>query len=175
MNSSAKTVTRMGLMCVVLILCSWCTLPFGIPFTLQLAGVFLSVGVLGSVQALGCVLVYLVLGCLGLPVFAGFSGGIGVLLGPTGGFLLGFLPLCLFCGWLYPKTKTHWGKGLVFGAGLLIDYLLGTLWYVLVFTGGQASLLPALTVCVLPFVIPDVLKIMVSVTVLQYWKRGKLW
>ena len=175
MNNSAKTVTRMGLFCVVLILCSWCTLPFAIPFTLQLVGVFLCVGVLGGAQALGCILVYLALGCLGLPVFAGFSGGIGVLLGPTGGFLLGFVPLCLVCGWLYPKAKKLWSKGLVFGAGLAVDYLVGTLWYCLVFTRGQASFLPAVAVCVLPFVLPDILKIVASVYVLGHWKRGKLW
>lgn len=175
MNGSAKSVTYIGLMCVVLILCSWCAIPFGVPFTLQLTGIFLVVGCLGSVKSALCVTVYLLLGCLGLPVFAGFSGGVGVLLGPTGGYLLGFLPLCLFCGWLYPKAGTFWSKCLVFAVGLLIDYLIGTLWYILVFTGGQASLLPALAVCVLPFIVPDLLKIMVSVYVLQYWKRGKLW
>ncbi len=175
MNKSAKTLTRMGLVCVVLVLCSWCTFPLPVPFTLQLLGVFLSVGILGGREAFGCVAVYLLLGCLGLPVFSGFQGGFGVILGPTGGYLLGFLPLCLLCGWLYPKTKTLWGKGVVFGLGLLIDYLIGTLWYLWVFTKGQAGMVSALSICVLPFVIPDLLKITASITVLRYWKRGKLW
>ncbi len=175
MNKSAKTVTRMGLACVVLVLCSWCTLPFPVPFTLQLVGVFLSIGILGGLEAAGCVAVYLALGCLGLPVFSGFQGGFGVLFGPTGGYLFGFVPLCLLCGWLYPKAKTLWGKSLVFGVGLLLDYGMGTVWYIWVFTKGQAGVLSALLVCVAPFVIPDLLKITATVTVLRHWKRGKLW
>ena len=165
----------MGLFCVVLVLCSWCTLPFSVPFTLQLLGVFLCIGILGGTEAFGCVAVYLLLGCLGFPVFSGFQGGFGVLLGPTGGYLLGFLPLCLVCGWLYPKAKGMWAKGFVFFLGLLVEYLVGTLWYLLVFTQGKTDLLPALTICVLPFILPDLLKITATVTVLRYGKRGKLW
>lgn len=175
MKTSAKTVTMMGLFCVVLVLCSWCVIPFGVPFTLQLSGVFLAVGVLGGTKAAGCILVYLLLGCLGVPVFAGVSGGVGVLVGPTGGFLLGFLPLCLVCGLLYPKAKGFWGKTAVFALGTLLDYLAGVLWYLLVFTKGQGGLFSALGICVLPFLVPDFLKILLSVTVLNRWKRGKLW
>lgn len=172
MKGSARNITRMGLVCVVIILCSWLTVPFAVPFTLQTLGVFVGVGLLGGRKATVSVLVYLLLGCLGLPVFAGMQGGVGVLSGPTGGYLLGLIPLCLLAGWLWKKADRFWGKSLALLCGLMVDYAMGAAWYWLVYTGGQAGVLTTLTVCVLPFIIPDLLKIMVGVTVIQRLRKG---
>ena len=157
----------MALFCVVLVLCSWCAVPFAVPFTLQLLGVFLAVGYLKTAKGTHCVTVYLCLGALGLPVFAGFQGGVGAFFGPTAGYLLGLLPLCLVSGWLYPKAKTLWGKGCAFALGLLVQYTLGVLWYALVYTKGEMSFFTALSLCVVPFLLPDLLKILVGVWLLQ--------
>ena len=171
MKQSAGTLTRMGLICVVLIISSWLTVPFAVPFTLQTLGVFVGIGLLGGRKATVCMLVYLLLGSLGLPVFAGMQGGFGVLLGPTGGYLLGLIPLCLLSGWLWKKAGGFFTKCLALFLGLAVDYIMGALWYWLVYTRGQAGLVATLTVCVLPFVIPDVLKIAVGVTVVQKLKK----
>lgn len=71
---------------VLIAICSWISIPMTVPFTLQTFAVFLAVGVLGGKRGSLAVLIYILLGAVGIPVFAGFSGGIGVLLGNTGGY-----------------------------------------------------------------------------------------
>lgn len=101
--------------------------------------------------------IYLMIGLLGLPVFAGFNGGVGAFVGPTGGFLVGYILVALLAG-VFAKI----GRGKVFvfvpGAvsGLLICYLLATLWYMYVM---KVELVPAIMVCVLPYVVFDLAKI----------------
>ena len=70
--------------------CSWISIPTAIPFTLQTMAVFLAVGLLGGKRGTLAVTAYVLLGAVGAPVFANFSGGIGILLGQTGGYILGF-------------------------------------------------------------------------------------
>ena len=67
------------------------SIPTTVPFTLQTCAVFLAVGVLGGKRGTLSILIYLLLGAIGVPVFAGFTGGIGIVLGTTGGYIIGFL------------------------------------------------------------------------------------
>ena len=83
----------------ILAVCSWISIPAAVPFTLQTFGVFLAVGVLGGKRGTLTVLTYILMGMIGVPVFAGFSGGIGCLLGSTGGYIIGFLFSAIFM-WL---------------------------------------------------------------------------
>ena len=76
---------------VLMAICSWISIPMAVPFTLQTFGVFMAVGILGGKRGTFAVLIYIILGAIGVPVFAGFSGGIGVLLSSTGGYIIGFL------------------------------------------------------------------------------------
>ena len=76
---------------VLIAICSWISIPMTVPFTLQTFGVFMAVGVLGGKRGSLAVLVYILLGVIGVPVFAGFSGGLGILLNNTGGYIIGFL------------------------------------------------------------------------------------
>ena len=76
---------------VLIAICSWISIPTTVPFTLQTFAVFLAVGVLGGKRGSLSVLIYILLGAVGIPVFAGFSGGFGILLGQTGGYIVGFL------------------------------------------------------------------------------------
>ena len=75
---------------VVMAICSWISIPATVPFTLQTFGVFLAVGVLGGKRGTLSILVYILLGAVGVPVFAGFSGGIGSLFGNAGGYIKPF-------------------------------------------------------------------------------------
>ena len=84
-----------ALFAVAIAICSWISVPATVPFTLQTFGVFLAAAVLGGKRGTLAVLVYLALGMAGVPVFAGFQGGMGCLLGSTGGYLIGFLFLAL--------------------------------------------------------------------------------
>ena len=81
----------MALGAVIIAVCSWISIPTVVPFTLQTFAVFSVLGLLGGKRGTISVLIYILLGAVGVPVFAGFSGGFGVILGPTGGYIVGFL------------------------------------------------------------------------------------
>jgi len=94
---------------------------------------------------------------VGLQVFSGFQGGTGVLLGPTGGYLWGFLILCL-CYWALKKPL---GDLVAMILGLLLCYVCGTVWFYFVYGG---SLWAVLLKCVVPYLIPDALKLFLALT-----------
>ena len=157
-----QALARAALAAALMALCSWISLPTAVPFTLQTFALFLTLGVLGGRLGALAVGVYLLLGAVGLPVFAGFSGGLGALLGATGGYLLGFLLTAL----------TVWGAERLWGrsapvflasclAGLGLCYLFGTVWFAAVYasSSGPVGLAAVLGWCVAPFVLPDLAKL----------------
>lgn len=157
-----QELARAALAAALMALCSWISLPTAVPFTLQTFALFLTLGVLGGRLGALAVGVYLLLGAVGLPVFAGFSGGLGALLGATGGYLLGFLLTAL----------TVWGAERLWGrsapvflasclAGLGLCYLFGTVWFAAVYasSSGPVGLAAVLGWCVAPFVLPDLAKL----------------
>ena len=87
-NNKTYDLVYISMFTVLIAICSWISIPAAVPFTLQTLGVFLAVGILGGKRGTMAVLVYILLGAIGIPVFAGFSGGIGVLTGTTGGFIV---------------------------------------------------------------------------------------
>lgn len=129
-------------------ICAWIAIPLpAVSFTMQTFAVLLALGVLGGRWGSMTVLLYLLLGTVGLPVFAGFRGGAAAFLEPTGGFLWGFL-LGALVYWLLEKL----GKLPAMVATLLVSYLCGSWWFS-VYAG--VGLIPAMGVCVLPWLIPD--------------------
>ena len=96
MNLSTRKLAYTALMAVVLCICSWITVPFAVPFTMQTFAVFCSLLLLGGKLGTLSIGVYILLGMVGLPVFSGFRGGIGHIIGPTGGYIVGFLFSGLF-------------------------------------------------------------------------------
>lgn len=151
-----RNMVRCGLCAGLLCLCAWVCIPAGgMVFTLQSLGVFLTLGLLGGKWGCLAIGVYLLCGGIGLPVFSGFRGGLSVLLGATGGYLWGFFAAGL-CWWL---TQALWKKPWVsLVAGQLMCYLCGTLWYCTVYAPGS-GFFPCLSLCVLPYVLPDGLKL----------------
>ena len=151
-----------ALFAVLIAVCAWISIPATVPFTLQTFGIFLAVGVLGGKRGTLAVLVYLLLGAVGIPVFAGFSGGVGCLLGSTGGYLVGFLFTALVM-WAMERLmgKKLWVLALSMLLGLVVCYAFGTVWFMLVYarTTGEIGLLTALGWCVFPYVLPDLIKI----------------
>ena len=154
-------LTSIALAAVIIAVCSWITVPGIIPFTLQTMGVFIALGLLGGVDGTAAVAVYILLGSAGLPVFSGFRGGAGHLMGATGGYIIGFL----LSGVLYmllsavKKPDKMILKMLYMLAGLIVCYLFGTLWFSYVWTDASGDFIRALSVCVVPFIIPDIVKI----------------
>lgn len=161
-RSKTYDMAYIAIFAVLMAICSWISIPMAVPFTLQTFGVFMAVGVLGGKRGSLAVLIYILLGAIGVPVFAGFSGGIGVILNTTGGYIVGFLFSAL----------VMWGMEALLGRkpviqiismvlGLIVCYALGTAWFMVVYARntGAVGLGTVLGWCVIPFIIPDLVKI----------------
>ena len=163
-----RDVTMIAVCTAMMVICSWISIPATVPFTMQTFGVFLSVGLLGGRRGTLAVSVYLLLGAVGLPVFSGFTGGIGHLFGATGGYIIGFLFSSLVM-WLIEHLLGRNLKTLVLSmiAGLITCYAFGTAWFMVVYaqTSGSIGLMTALGWCVFPYVIPDAVKIGLAVVI----------
>ena len=169
---NTKNLAYIALFTAVIAVTAWIHFPLGgIPFTLQTLGICLTAGLLGWKRGLIATAAYLLLGLVGVPVFAGFTGGVGVLLSPTGGYLVGFLPLALVSGIAGEKFAKKKGAkpkiflGLFMGLGVLLCYTFGTVWFV-IFSGQESAstgFFSALTLCVLPYIPLDAIKVILAV------------
>ena len=142
--------------------CAWITVPFTVPFTMQLFAVYLVLMLLGGRDGTIAIAVYLLLGAVGVPVFSGFRGGFGVLIGMTGGYLFGMLLIGIVY-WIMIKLwkRTIWTELIAFVVGLLLCYAFGTVWFAAV--NGEKGFFASLLVCVVPFLLPDAAKIALAI------------
>ena len=157
-------IVTVSLAAALMCICSWIQIPSAIPFTLQTFAVFFAAFVLGAGKSFMAMLIYIFLGIVGLPVFSGFQSGISALLGPTGGFVISFL----FCVPIVGAFANKKGLSLPFAIfysaiGLLVCYAIGTLWYTYIYSNGNIA--GAFSICVLPFVIPDTIKIFFALVI----------
>lgn len=171
-SAATKNKTRdmvyIALFAVLIAICSWISIPMTVPFTLQTFGVFVTVGVLGGKRGSLSVLIYLLLGAIGIPVFSGFKGGIGSILGTTGGYIVGFLLSALLMWGMEKLLGKHtWVLAVSMVLGLLVCYAFGTAWFMVVYAqnAGEIGLMTALGWCVFPFVIPDLVKIALALII----------
>ncbi len=168
----AVDLAQISMFAAIIAVCSWISIPATVPFTLQTFGVFLAVGVLGGKRGTIAVLTYLFMGIIGLPVFAGFGGGIGYLMGSTGGYIFGFLFSALVM-WsvegIFGRTNRIFLVSMILG--LFVCYGFGTVWFLAVYAnaGGMVTLGMVLSWCVLPYAAPDVMKILLAL-----WMRKRL-
>ena len=150
---------------VLMAVCAWISIPGPVPFTLQTFGVFAALATLGGKRGTAAILVYLALGAIGLPVFSNFSGGLGQLVGVTGGYLAGFLLTGLIY-WLVTAVlgKKLWVEAVALLLGLIAVYAFGTVWYMAAYarTTGPVGLATALLRCVVPFILPELIKLAVA-------------
>ena len=176
MKLSLKDMTLCGLLAALIAICSWISIPAAVPFTLQTFAVFAAVLLLGGKRGTLAVAVYLLLGAVGLPVFSGFKGGVSALLGPTGGYILGFLISALL---IWAVTARFGEKlGVLIAAlllGLAVCYAFGTAWFVVVYSRakGPISVGAALGMCVVPFILPDLLKIALALLLSNRLKTSR--
>ena len=164
-NKQRKTVKEIcyaALGAAVLTVCSWICLPIGeIPLTLQTFGLCLICATLGAKVGTLATAAYLALGFIGVPVFAGFTGGAGKLFSPTGGYLVGFLVAAPLIGFTAERKTRFSAVALAMSAGILLAYVFGTAWLtILYFQGGErVGLWTALITCVFPYLPFEILKI----------------
>ena len=171
---TVRDMAYIAMFAVVMAVCSWISVPYVVPFTMQTFAVFLAVGVLGGKRGTLAVLVYILLGCVGIPVFSGFTGGVGILMGSTGGYIVGFLVSALLM-WameaLFGSKK--WVLPVSMVVGLIACYAFGTAWFMVVYTSskGAITLGAVLGMCVIPYIIPDAVKIAVALLLTKALKR----
>lgn len=155
---------------VLIAVCSWISIPTVVPFTMQTFAVFLAVGLLGGRRGTLAVLVYLLMGAVGLPVFSNFTGGLGCLLNVTGGYLVGFLIGAAVC-WAFEAAfgRKTWSLVLSMVIGLIACYAFGTVWFMVVYARTTASvgLGTALVMCVLPYIMPDLIKLSLALLLIR--------
>lgn len=177
-KSRTRSIAYVGLSIAIIAVCSWVTIPIGpVPFTLQMFGIPLIIALLSPLEAISAVYLFVIIGAIGVPLFSGFKGGIGVLMGPTGGFLIGYLfgvvLAALFLHVVGRKAKSLIAKvacasiaGLIFTA---CAYTAGCIQYSLVAGIGVEQ---AFLVSCAPFIIPDIVKVIVAAICAQPIKKA---
>ncbi len=164
-SSSTYSMVYIALFAVLMAVCSQIQIPSVVPFTLQTFSVFLTCGLLGGKRGTASILIYILLGMIGLPVFAGFKGGAAVLAGTTGGYIIGFIFSALIM-WAFEKISKRNNIMLVISMilGLIACYIFGTAWFMYLYTqsNGYIALGTVLGWCVIPFIIPDIAKIILA-------------
>ena len=167
MKKTPIDLVYMALGAVLITICSWISIPTTVPFTMQTFAVFFVLLTLGGKRGTVAILVYVLLGAVGVPVFAQFSSGIGILLGNTVGYIVGFI----FMGLAYWMIigllgKKIWAEILALVIGLVVCYSFGTAWFMFVYAqaNGAVGIATVLAWCVIPFVIPDLIKLGLAVT-----------
>ncbi|HKM35570.1 MAG TPA: biotin transporter BioY [Lachnospiraceae bacterium] len=158
-----KTIALIGVMAAIICIMGPFSIPLPfspVPITLTNLAIYLTIYVLGMKKGTISFFIYLLLGATGLPVFSGFSGGIGKLLGPTGGYLFGFIFMALICGYFIQKWFQKWYLCLAgFILGTAVSYLLGSIWLAY---QCSMSFQAALMAGVIPFIPGDLIKIIAS-------------
>ncbi|MBQ7131142.1 MAG: biotin transporter BioY [Oscillospiraceae bacterium] len=172
MKSRINNLTLCALFTAMIAVCAQLTIPFAVPFTMQSFAIYLSLLCIGAKRTAASTLCYLALGILGVPVFSAFRGGVQVLFQISGGFLIGFLLMIGVFAFLlrcFPKGNV----AVCLFAATLPCYALAVVWYFLVLgvKANYFSVMKAFACCVFPFLIPDVLKILLAVTVSKKVKK----
>ncbi|MEG1027053.1 MAG: biotin transporter BioY [Oscillospiraceae bacterium] len=161
-KNKVSTITLIGIMSAVICVLGPLSIPIGpVPVTLTNLAIYIVVGLIGYKKGTISYLIYMLIGAVGIPVFSGFSGGLSKLFGPTGGYLFGFIFMALISGIFFekfPHNKFMCILGMILGT--LVTYAFGTAWLAY---QAEMTFYKALTVGVIPFIIGDLLKIVVSV------------
>lgn len=146
-------------------------LPGGVPFTFQVLAVTMAGVILGPRRGTISVILYVLMGAIGLPVFASFTGGLSIIAGPTGGFILSFPVLAFVAGLFANKSKNVFIIFLGVIIGATINYLCGTVQFMLI---TKSNFIYSLTVCVAPFIVFDVFKWAIAIMIGVRVKENKV-
>ena len=168
-KSATYSIVITALFAALTAVFSQISIPIGpVPINLAMLSVFVAGGLLGIRRAMISQLVYVLLGAVGVPVFAGFKGGFAALAGPTGGYIIGYIlaegTIALICHF--------WNKKVValivaMVAGLAVCYAFGTAWFMVIYmkNTGPVGLMTVLGWCVFPFIIPDLVKMALAIAI----------
>ncbi len=179
---SIKNLVLIAIFVALITVCTWISIPFGpVPFTLQTFAIFVTGGLLGAKRGTVAVVVYILIGMIGVPVFSGFSGGIVKFIpntetGMLGGFIIGFIFTTLIIGWFkyISREKDKKIRTLLLGAGMVVGDIVclafGTIWF-WQFNPMHIGLVASISSCVIPFVIPEIIKILLALVIVSRVKE----
>lgn len=173
-KSPAHAISRVGLFVALICICSFLYIPSPVPFTMQTFGIFLALKMLGGKKGTVAIVIYVASGFLGLPVFSGFQGGISVLQGPTGGYIFGFILSALFYWFTEKFSKKFLPVSVLILCACMVIYLVsGALWYRFIYANAisKKGFFIIVCMCILPYVVPDVIKIALAVFVSEKLKK----
>ena len=160
-KTNVREMALIAVMAAVTCVLGPLSVPIGVvPISFTNLAVYLAIYVLGCKRGTVSYIVYLLIGLVGVPVFSGFTGGVGKLFGPTGGYLIGFIFMALICGWFIDRFECKLVPsfaGMVLGT--IVCYIFGTVW--LAYQAGM-SFYAALAAGVLPFIVGDLAKMVVA-------------
>ena len=164
MKISSRTIAFTALLAAIICAIAPWTVPIGpIPVSLATFGIYIASCVIDAKHGTVATIVYVVLGEIGVPVFSGARGGFGVIAGPTGGYIVGYVFLAVVTGLLIDflgREKRIWIYPIAMIAGTAVLYAFGTAWFLIVYTRtGAITLGVVLAKCVLPFLLPDAVKL----------------
>ena len=165
MNLKTQNIVICGLFAAITAVLAQISIPLPfttVPLTMQIFAVALAGLLLGSKRGFVAILIYVLLGAIGLPVFAQMSGGLGVLLGPTGGFLLGCPFMAFVIGYISERTSSKLYILLSMVLGLGVVYTTGTIMYSVV---TNSTIKDSIMYCVVPFVVVDLIKLFLATSV----------
>ncbi len=164
MNTKSRNKTRNMVLCALfsalMAVLSQIIVPFGpVPFNLGVLGAFFAGVLLSPVWASASMGIYLLLALVGMPVLAGMQGGPGALFGKTGGYVIGYVAIAFLTSFAMKKSNKTVIHICFMLIGLVICYAFGTMWFMVI---TKLNLVESLVYCVLPFIIPDIIKLICS-------------
>ena len=168
-NSSVYYLATVSLGVAFTVVASWISIPFLVNFSLQTMVIFIISALLGFRKSMISVLIYIFLGIIGLPIFSGFGAGIGVVSGPHGGFILGFLFIPPLVSLFTAKTKNLISYIFAMLISVIPCYVLGTLWYGCIFA--DSSVWSILMICIVPFLFPELVKVLLAAVIVCRLKK----
>lgn len=172
-SKKAKTrtidIAYIGLFAALITASAQIAIPMTVSFTLQTFAICLAAGLLGWKRSTLSVIIYIIIGMMGLPVFTGFKSGVAAVAGPTGGFIVGFIFTALISGLLIDKFGHKLWQMIIFMAvGVIACYVFGTVWFIIAY---KATIASALATCVVPFLLPDAVKVVLAAVLANRLRR----
>ena len=159
-NSKVYTMVQIAVMAALICVLSPLSIPVGpVPITFANLAMYFALYLLGWKNGTISLLCYILIGMIGVPVFSGFTGGVGKLVGPTGGYIIGYIPLVIVSGLAIEKCHNRLVQFLGLVLGVALCYTLGTVWYC--YQAG-VGLQKAMGACVIPFIPGDLIKIIIA-------------
>ena len=162
-SSQTYAMVSTALMTAVTCILAPLSVPIGpVPISFTNLAIYISLYLLDWKRGTVSYFLYLLIGFAGLPVFSGFTGGVAKLAGPTGGYIVGFIPMAIIAGIVIDHFHQRWLQLLGMIVGTAICYALGTAWFCMQ-SGYTVS--AALAVCVFPFIPADLVKMLIAMTI----------